>query len=76
MGANGGCMGANMACVWANRRFKRASVGNIVPSGGCFRVDGCWAALILSTFPSDRDCFDNKAWGPQARSMRATEGRF
>ena len=53
-------------------------MGNIVPSGGCFRVDGCWAAPILSKFPSDqdRDCFDNKAWGPQARSMGATEGLF
>ena len=38
--------GANKACVGASRCFKRASVGNIVPSGGCFRVDGCWAGFI------------------------------
>ena len=58
-------MGGNKACVGASRRFKRASVGNIVPSGGSFRVDGYWAAPILSsTFPSDRDrdFFNNKAW--------------
>ena len=78
LGARRDCVGANKACVGAKRCLKRASVGNIVPSGGSLRVDGCWAVQILSTFLSDRDRVfsDNKAWGPQARSMGATEGLF
>ena len=30
------------------------------------QVSTCRAARLLSTFPSDRCCFNNKAWGPQA----------
>ena len=76
MGASGGCMGANEGCVGASRCSTRASRDNIVTSGGCFRVDGCRAARILSTFLSDRDFLTTKPGDPRQglRGLQSTEG--